>query len=506
MNRSYSKIRHIQESNLILEQRRFYKLLESKMGDVRPLVSEQVPEYLQRYTKAAASTTDTQYTNRNLPPDRFSEPVSDKTIEKAYLPKDEPVSSTGQDVNSQYNSFGKNAFYWQYMLKLLGKNLGTYGPKRDGVDGDFGKTSKTALKSVVGNENMDLTNFQKLFNTISKNKNNLSKLLVYGKSLKKNVNNLKIEKTPLGGEESSQITVISQGRKFNVAVKNVVKNAPRINQELAFINARTEYIGVPFFICDPKNNLVLAFDEDHNLIDYSQSIAGQSKQSEKIFTYKEWCELSQGIYDKVYGCKDAKLYKNAKTEEEKQKVPEANFQYTILKNKGLAYTPKGILQVRAQRYMSGYSGQKGIPNSINLQTGEGENLGAAIHALAMAGDRPQIDSQLKKYLSKEKEFGTIPQEYYDVVNTLLGADQSAGCFNVDPKFVQNPSVLRIAVPGTPVFVMGDTDSNYLVQVKPEEVYDFFTTLGYGKDGSCVSPSYLIQNYTTNVVDRKISVV
>ncbi len=41
MNRSFSKKRHIQESNLILEQRRFDKFLESKMGDVKPLVSEQ---------------------------------------------------------------------------------------------------------------------------------------------------------------------------------------------------------------------------------------------------------------------------------------------------------------------------------------------------------------------------------------------------------------------------------------------------------------------------------
>ena len=40
MNRSYSKIRHIQESNLILEQRRFKQLMESKLGDVRPLIYE----------------------------------------------------------------------------------------------------------------------------------------------------------------------------------------------------------------------------------------------------------------------------------------------------------------------------------------------------------------------------------------------------------------------------------------------------------------------------------
>jgi hypothetical protein len=42
MNRSYSKTRHIQESNIVIEQRRFNQLIESKMGDVRPLISEQL--------------------------------------------------------------------------------------------------------------------------------------------------------------------------------------------------------------------------------------------------------------------------------------------------------------------------------------------------------------------------------------------------------------------------------------------------------------------------------
>ena len=41
MNKSYSKIRHIQESNMKLESRRFNQLLESKMGNVRPLINEE---------------------------------------------------------------------------------------------------------------------------------------------------------------------------------------------------------------------------------------------------------------------------------------------------------------------------------------------------------------------------------------------------------------------------------------------------------------------------------
>lgn len=44
MNRSYSKIKHIQISNLLLEQRRFKQLLESRIGDIRPLILENPPE------------------------------------------------------------------------------------------------------------------------------------------------------------------------------------------------------------------------------------------------------------------------------------------------------------------------------------------------------------------------------------------------------------------------------------------------------------------------------
>ena len=501
--------------NIITSEQKEQILEELKRyNKINQYIVEQDYDFMkQGYQKAAASTTDTQYTNREIPLDRFSEPVNDK--DKAYIRNDEFSNKTAQDAVSQYTLFGKNAYYWQYMLKLLGKNLGNYGPKGDGVDGDFGTTSKRVLKSVVGNERMDLTNFKSLFSTISKNKTNLSKLLAYGNSLKKNVNNLKNNKIPLGGEEAGQITVISQGRKFNVNVKNVIKNAPRINQELAFINARREYIGVPFFIADPKNNLVLAFDEEHNLIDYSQSIAGASKNSEKVFTYKEWCELSKGIM--VGGvCKDAEEYKKAKTQAEKDKVKGATMQYTILKNKGFAYAPKSILQVGGQSNEPGYSGIEGVNNVISLKTQDGVNIPAAIHGLASSKSRQIVDGQMMKFLKKEKSFGNIPKEYYDIVDELTkvsdaagglaGADQSAGCFNVDPKFIQNPRVLRISEPGTPVFVMGDSTSDYLVQVKPDETYDFFKTMASGKDGSCVSPNYLIQNYTTNVVDRKFSVV
>ena len=55
MNRSYSKIRHIQESNMKLETRRFNQLLESTMGNVKPLINEASQSEMMAAISAAKS-------------------------------------------------------------------------------------------------------------------------------------------------------------------------------------------------------------------------------------------------------------------------------------------------------------------------------------------------------------------------------------------------------------------------------------------------------------------
>jgi len=46
MNKSYSKTRHIQITNLMLEQRRFKELMKSSLGNVNPLIVENFSEQM----------------------------------------------------------------------------------------------------------------------------------------------------------------------------------------------------------------------------------------------------------------------------------------------------------------------------------------------------------------------------------------------------------------------------------------------------------------------------
>ena len=55
MKKSYSKIRHIQESNIKLETRRFNQLLESTMGNVKPLINEASQSEMMSAISAAKS-------------------------------------------------------------------------------------------------------------------------------------------------------------------------------------------------------------------------------------------------------------------------------------------------------------------------------------------------------------------------------------------------------------------------------------------------------------------
>lgn len=302
--------------------------------------------------------------------------------------------------------------------------------------------------------------------------------------------------------QSNYIIVTRGGKKTNVPVIEVVGNAPRINQEIAFINARPEYNGVPFFIADPKDNLVFAFNEKHQLIDYSQSVAGADKQKDEVYTYAQWCRDSGLEYNDITKvCADKKQMMVADTPEKKAKITSSTPSYEILKQKGTRYAAKGIYSVSSSRYEKGYLGKENVPNLFYMKGPKGEEIGTAIHGLVRLENRIKADEKLKEYLNKEKSKGTIPQKYFDLIKKITDEDLSSGCFNVDPEFINNPEVLRIAKKKPPVFIMGEKDKNYLVQVEPSKQTEFFMTMAQGEDGQCVSPSYLETQFGVNAGDK-----
>ena len=266
----------------------------------------------------------------------------------------------------------------------------------------------------------------------------LSKAL--GKPIPKKIltkqNNTKINKV---GSETKKTLAQSIESSKNIPD---ITGSDRVNKELAYINARPKFKGIAFFLVDPKLNIVYAFDENHKFIAYSQSVAGADKQSEKVFTYEEWCNISGLKYDK-FGkkCVGQEVVSAVDSSNAKNVTPN----YPKLKDFHKRYAAPGIYQTSSVRYEKGYLGKPGVPNLIHLQTSDGVQVPTAIHSLVNISNRVTADAELKKYLNAEKNAGRIPKEYIDVVTNLTSKyDLSSGCFNVDPKFANNPNEILIA--------------------------------------------------------------
>ena len=55
----------------------------------------------------------------------------------------------------------------------------------------------------------------------------------------------------------------------------------------------------------------------------------------------------------------------------------------------------------------------------------------------------------------------------------------------------------MAETGVPVFIMGERETDYLVQVNPSDNDNFFNALG-GSDGQCTDTNQLISNFGNKV--------
>lgn len=324
-----------------------------------------------------------------------------------------------------------------------------------------------------------------------------------------------------------------------IPVPEVVKNADRINKEVAFINAREEYNGKPFFIADPRLNLVVAFDEKHNYIAHSQSVAGADFQKPKVFSRKDWCKSSGGRWIqmdnkqhniKINGCykknKDKlgvfddpndtleNMVVDAETETDKvlkkdKKRAVRGEEYPQLKKTADRYAAAGIYKVsgtKEDRYVKNWDYPEGTIDTYLLRTKDGVSVGAAIHALVNTGEkspRVEADKELKNYLQKAVEDNEVPKEYIDLVEKDFlrkeegeesKYDLSSGCFNVNPKFATNPKIQKIGKAGAYVFILSEDEVDYLVQVERGKEGDFLLDAGGKKEGFCKSPSQLTDDY------------
>jgi hypothetical protein len=268
--------------------------------------------------------------------------------------------------------------------------------------------------------------------------------------------------------------------------KDSYKYSPRIDAELTFIKERLPWwrklLGAnaekPFFIYDPKYNLLFLFNSDFSLIKSTSVVDGKDAQKDVTpFHPEDWCK-ADNLDIQPYICTN-------KGTKKKQRPS-----YVSLDNIAVKFIPKGIYTIKALVHTKGYSG-KGL-NSYYLNDASGKQTSAAIHGIpfsAKSKERLVASKDLEDLLQSEKNNNRVPQEYMDAVDTIIAsANMSYGCIGIPAFFVEDPKVIEAVKIGVPVYVMGESNKGYLVQNSS----NYFDELN-GDGESCVNPMMIAQS-------------
>lgn len=371
----------------------------------------------------------------------------------------------------------------------LSTTLGNTGRNKDGIDGAFGNKTKNVLQTLqkkygltpTGEYDMKTSN---LINSLTSKS---------GKS---------VFNDPFNKKDKETTSTIEPKPIHKPKPVQQYKYSPRIDAELEYIKKRYSKIkdyndssvsklwkdkpeqltgfGKPFFIYDPKYNLIYLFDENYNYVASTSVVDGADVQKTssdaKPLTIDEWCKIS-GLESSPYKCTDPS------TKSSKRPY------YSILANLKNRFIPKGIYKISYLGRNEGYVG-KG-KNEFSLKDNQGNDISAAIHGIPNLPERLKASTELETKLKTDISNGQVPEEYLNAIKDIANANQSFGCIGVPAKFIENPKVISKVKEGCAVFVIGENETNFLVQNSD----DFFNKLS--SDGkNCQNPESLASKMTT----------
>jgi peptidoglycan hydrolase-like protein with peptidoglycan-binding domain len=365
----------------------------------------------------------------------------------------------------------------------LSATLGNTGRNKNGIDGAFGGKTKNVLQTLqkkyglTPNGEYDMKTSNLIDSLVSKS----------GKSVFNDPFNTKSKETkPVNKEKPIEKPKPVKQYKYS----------PRIDAELEYIKKRYSKIkdyndssvsklwkdkpeqltgfGKPFFIYDPKYNLIYLFDENYNYVASTSVVDGADVQNNtsdaKPLTIEEWCKIS-GLESSPHKCTDPST-KNFKKP-----------YYSVLANLKNRFIPKGIYKISYLSREEGYTG-KG-KNVFSLKDNQGKDISTAIHGVPNLPERLKASAELETKLKTDINNGQVPEEYLNAIKDIANANQSFGCIGVPAKFIENPKVISKVKEGCAVFVIGENETNFLVQNSD----DFFKNLN--SDGqNCKSPESL----------------
>ena len=266
--------------------------------------------------------------------------------------------------------------------------------------------------------------------------------------------------------------------------------SPRIDAEVQHIKNR-KLDDTPFFLYDPKDNLIYLFDVGSKYIAHDSVVDGADVQKQTTdafdFTHKDWCKVGGSVADPQI-C----THPNVKTKEECDKLPKymgAQFMpatksckvkenYGALASIATRFLPKGIYTIKGLTYNKGYTGGSAGGNKnvwwlkpIKLEgtiTAAQNKSGMmqAIHGIPGIEERLKASKALESKLKSDVSSGKVPSQYLDDVKAILNANQSYGCVGVPAKFIDNPKVAPVVknnINSIKVFSLGQDTQDFLVK-------------------------------------------
>jgi hypothetical protein len=251
------------------------------------------------------------------------------------------------------------------------------------------------------------------------------------------------------------LDIASKANEKSATTSGKYKYSPRIDAEVKHIQNR----GLdksPFFIYDPKDNLIYLFDMGSKYIDSTSVVDGADAQKSlgdaKAFTIDDWCKVSN-LGNTPHRCTNPKT---------KQKVDPY---YGPLTSISARFLPKGIYTIKGLELHKGYSGGASGNNTWSLKpiklegtitAAATKGISAALHGIPNLPDRLSASKELQQKLQSDINGGKVPKEYLQSTKAILNANQSFGCIGLPASFVDSPKVQSILKKGNvSVFAMGE---------------------------------------------------
>ena len=252
--------------------------------------------------------------------------------------------------------------------------------------------------------------------------------------------------------------------------------------EISFIKIRPKFRGKAFFVVDTLQNLIYLFDKNGKFVAKSQTLDGNDAQSQNakkiaqaLWTWQQQVESLGFKFDPI---KKKYVDKTKQNREYKHDLV-----YDDVDKNVRRFFPKGIYSIHHLKTDKDYVG--GNENMLSLQTLDGKQIAQAIHGFYNEPARVIALTELRKNMGTSVNSPRVPEEYINLVtkyNNTSKFNQSYGCINVPVDFLKKAK--PYSTQGTFVFVVGETDKNYLVQNDAE----FFDKLGTGQQ--CINPASL----------------